>query len=274
MSEARIIVPERGYFSLPRNAAQDERLTLASRGLLALMLSLPKDWDYTISGLAYKAGCGRDKMRRMIQELEAVGYLVRTQSHGDDGKFGGNVYILQETPTQPSLETDDEPLSEKPYNGDTDTHRCTEKPSTAKPLTVFRPQQIIDKKIRDINIPPIVPQRGKRRKRHIAREAPDWKPERFAGLWTYYPAKGRKNKQDAMNAWDDLKPNDELLATIARALGVLKASEAWQRDIGIPYLATFLRQARWEDAEAERETGTVQAEAAETVERRNLPQWT
>lgn len=258
MSEARIIVPERGYFSLPRNAAQDEQLSLESRGLLALMLSLPKDWDYTISGLAYKAGCGREKMRRMIQELEAAGYLIRSQSHGDDGKFGGNVYILKETPAPSALEPNKEPLPENP--------------STVQPSTGFRPQQIIDKKIRDINIPPIVPQRGKRRKRHIVREAPDWKPERFTGLWAYYPAKGRKNKQDAMNAWDDLKPSDELLAVIAHALGVLKASDAWKRDIGIPYLATFLRQAGWENAESEEEA--IRTPPNESVERRNLPQWT
>ena len=50
MGEAKIVIPERGYFSLPRNAAQDGRLALATRGLLALMLSLPSDWDYTVTG--------------------------------------------------------------------------------------------------------------------------------------------------------------------------------------------------------------------------------
>lgn len=82
------------------------------------------------------------------------------------------------------------------------------------------------------------------------RDAPNWKPERFAGLWGYYPAKGRKSKQRAMDAWDKLKPDDDLIATIGRALERLKATEEWQRGIGIPYVATFLNGRRWEDADA------------------------
>lgn len=82
------------------------------------------------------------------------------------------------------------------------------------------------------------------------RTAPAWKPERFAGLWAFYPAKGRKNKQRAIEAWDKLRPDDTLIAVIAKALVKLKASEEWQRGVGIPYVSTFLRGARWEDAEA------------------------
>jgi hypothetical protein len=52
-----------------------------------------------------------------------------------------------------------------------------------------------------------------------------------------------------MDAWDALKPDDALIDTIARALKKLKATEEWQRDVGIPYVATFLRGQRWLDAE-------------------------
>ena len=31
---------------------RDRRLSLKAKGLLSLMLSLPEDWDYTLSGLA------------------------------------------------------------------------------------------------------------------------------------------------------------------------------------------------------------------------------
>ena len=104
-------------------------------------------------------------------------------------------------------------------------------------------------------IPPIPPKgdvcgnaRGKRRR--TPRENPDWKPDRFAGLWAYYPSAGRKDKQRAMDAWDKLRPNDDLIATIGCALKKLKSSEEWQRGIGIPHVATFLNNARWEDAES------------------------
>lgn len=32
---------------------KDKRLSLKAKGLLSQMLSLPDDWDYTLSGLSY-----------------------------------------------------------------------------------------------------------------------------------------------------------------------------------------------------------------------------
>ena len=100
------------------------------------------------------------------------------------------------------------------------------------------------------NNTPLPPKGGGRRKKE-PRANPDWKPERFEGLWKFYPAKGRKSKQDAMDAWDALKPDDALIDTMAKALRKLKATEEWQRNVGIPYVATFLRGQRWLDAEEE-----------------------
>lgn len=97
---------------------------------------------------------------------------------------------------------------------------------------------------------PHTPKGGVRaRKRKEPREAPDWKPERFSGLWQFYPKDGRKDKQRAMDAWDKLHPDDALIDTIARALVKLKATEDWKRGIGIPYVATFLNGSRWKDAD-------------------------
>ena len=98
------------------------------------------------------------------------------------------------------------------------------------------------------------------RNRKEPREAPDWKPERFSGLWQFYPKDGRKDKQRAMDAWDKLHPDDDLIDTIARALVKLKATEKWKRGIGIPYVATFLNGARWADAD-ELDTPNDQADA-------------
>ena len=240
MGETKIVIPERGYFSLPRNAAQDGRLALATRGLLALMLSLPSDWDYTVTGLAIKAGCGREKMRRMIRELEDVGYLAREQSHGEGGQFGGNVYVLQETP----------PLDGFWGNGECEnTTVAQECRQRQKPSTGFRPEQIK----KDLNNPPYSPPKGddaeEPRKRR-SKTTPEWKPERFEGFWAYYPR--GENRMGAVRAWDKLKPDDELIETIGRALQVLKATPAWRDGVGIPYASTFLNGRRWEDAKAKR----------------------
>lgn len=74
---------------------------------------------------------------------------------------------------------------------------------------------------------------------------PKWKPERFEKFWAYYPC--HKSKKAAVKAWDKLKPSDELLAVIARALTRQMATEEWQRGIGIPYASTYLNNERWTD---------------------------
>lgn len=93
------------------------------------------------------------------------------------------------------------------------------------------------------NNPPKAPQGGRRRRE--PKKAPDWKPDRFAAFWKYYPR--GESKQATIAAWDRLKPSDELIDTIARALKRQKASEEWQRGIGIPHASTYLNQRRWED---------------------------
>lgn len=136
---------KKAFATLYREVAQDGRLSLESRGLLVLMASLPEDWEYSVSGLAKKAGCGKDKLRRILGELEQVGYLAREQSHGSNGKFGGNIYIIQD---------DAPPLSGKPDNGQT---RQRETPPTGFPTQNKNILTVEDKKE-----PPKAPQGGRR----------------------------------------------------------------------------------------------------------------
>lgn len=155
---------KKGFIVLYREAAQDDRLTLEARGLFALMVSLPENWEYTVSGLAVKAGCGKDKVRRLLRELQTVGYLVRGQSHDRGGKFSGNIYVLQdEVP----------PSSENTDNGES---RQRSEPSTEKPSPVFTAQKNKEEKnkdlkdIQDLKEPPKAPQGGAGRKSQFALE--------------------------------------------------------------------------------------------------------
>lgn len=216
--------------------------------MMALMISLPEDWEYTVSGLAVKAGCGREKVRRLLKELQTVGYLIREQSHDAGGKFGGNVYVLQDEapplPENPSNgETEKAPLPKNTVNGE---NRQREKPSAG-----FPPQQNKDLTENiDLTDPPYSPPKGdgaraKRSRQSRPMTAPDWKPERFAKFWAYYPR--GENKQRAIRAWDKLRPSDELIDTMARALARQMASEEWQRGIGIPHASSWINGRRWED---------------------------
>ena len=148
---------KKGFVVLFRSAAQDERLSLEARGLFALMVSLPENWSYTVAGLAKKAGCGREKARRLLQELQTVGYLVREQSHDGGGKFSGSVYVLQ----------DEAPLPENPSNGETKTSPLPEKPTTAEPSTAGPSTENAPEKNKELKTPeekepPKAPQRGRR----------------------------------------------------------------------------------------------------------------
>lgn len=148
---------KKGYVVLFREVAQDDRLSLEARGLFALIVSLPDDWEYTVSGLAVKAGCGREKVRRLLKELQTVGYLIREQSHDSGGKFGGNVYVLQDEapplPGNPSNgEAEKTPLPENTVNGE---NRQRETPSAG-----FPPQQNKDLTEEETKKPPKAPPGG------------------------------------------------------------------------------------------------------------------
>lgn len=158
MSEERTIRtgPRKGFVVLYRSAAQDARLSLEARGLLVMMASLPDNWSYSETGLASKAGCGRQKVNRILRELIDAGYLLREQRHGEHGKFSSCTYVLQEE--APAGKAKKEPLYEKP---------STAQPSTVKPLTGNQALKNKEEKNKEINTPltPLTPQRGARTER-------------------------------------------------------------------------------------------------------------
>lgn len=92
---------------------RDKSLSLKAKGLLSQILSLPENWDYTLTGLAKINAEGKDAIRAAIVELERAGYVYRRQTTDKNGKFSANEYIIREYPAsvQPPLE---EPSSAPP----------------------------------------------------------------------------------------------------------------------------------------------------------------
>lgn len=92
-------VERTGDFTVMSNYhLRDQTLSLKAKGLLSLMLSLPEDWDYTLSGLARICQEGRDAIRGAISELERAGYVQRRQTVDENGKFSVNEYLIRERP--------------------------------------------------------------------------------------------------------------------------------------------------------------------------------
>lgn len=95
------LVRRRGFTLLPNQVLRDPALKLTTKGLYAVMLSYPDDWEFSVRGLAADVGCGRDMIRSALQNLEKSGYLLREQVHTKSGKFAGNLFILYDEKTSP-----------------------------------------------------------------------------------------------------------------------------------------------------------------------------
>ena len=54
---------------------RDRNLSLKAKGLLSYMLSLPDDWDYSVSGLTKICKESTNCINNILKELEANNYL-------------------------------------------------------------------------------------------------------------------------------------------------------------------------------------------------------
>ena len=92
-------VEKDGNFTWMKNIhLRDRFLSLKAKGLLSVMFSLPKDWDCTITGLAYISKEGISAIRATIKELEAAGYIIRERIRNEAGQLKDMKYTIHETP--------------------------------------------------------------------------------------------------------------------------------------------------------------------------------
>ena len=92
-----------GYTVMSNHHLRNKELSLKAKGLLSQMLSLPEDWDYTLSGLSYINREKIDAIREAVRELERAGYIKRSRERDSKGRLRGADYVIYEQP-QPSDE--------------------------------------------------------------------------------------------------------------------------------------------------------------------------
>ena len=139
----------RDYTVMSNYHLRDKRLSLKAKGLLSQMLSLPEDWDYTLTGLSTINRESKDAIRSAIQELEKCGYIERRQTTDKQGKFSGNEYVIHEFPAE-SEESEAEPLSASPSSENPTTgNPSSEKPSSENPTQLNIDKQITNKQNTD-----------------------------------------------------------------------------------------------------------------------------
>ena len=80
MGETIRIEHSKDYTVISNVAIRDTRLSFKSRGLHHLLLSYPNGWQINIEHLSDQSDKdGKDAVASALKELEAVGYLIRTQ---------------------------------------------------------------------------------------------------------------------------------------------------------------------------------------------------
>ena len=101
-------VHKTGNFTVMSNYHfKEKKMSLKAKGLLSLMLSLPDDWNYSVSGLVKLSKDGKDSVMSALSELEKFGYLSRERMVNDKGQFSGVNYNIYEEPQQ------EKPIAEK-----------------------------------------------------------------------------------------------------------------------------------------------------------------
>ena len=103
----------RDYTVMSNHHLRDKALSLKSKGLLSMMLSLPDDWNYTTRGLAKICKEGVDAIGNALRELETAGYIVRHQLRDRQGRISDTEYVIYEQP-QPRQPETPGPDTEKP----------------------------------------------------------------------------------------------------------------------------------------------------------------
>ena len=118
----------RDYTVMSNYHLKDKGLTLKSKGLLSMILSLPEEWNYTTRGLASICKEGVDAIGSALKELETAGYIVRRQLRGANGRITDTEYIIYEQPQPKKLDM----LPSDVVSPDTENPDMV-KPDTEKP---------------------------------------------------------------------------------------------------------------------------------------------
>lgn len=88
---------------------RNKEMSLKAKGLLALCLSLPEDWDYSMNGLVAICKENITAIRSALKELEEHGHMRILKKKNEKGHFSYE-YIIYETPDIENLYMDNQPM--------------------------------------------------------------------------------------------------------------------------------------------------------------------
>ena len=97
MSTVIRVEKSREFVVMNNRFLRNKQMSLKAKGLLALCLSLPEDWDYSINGLVSITKESVTAVRNAMKELEELGYMKINKLQNEKGHFHYE-YVIYETP--------------------------------------------------------------------------------------------------------------------------------------------------------------------------------
>jgi len=89
---------DKNYTMINNTIFKDKSISCKAKGFFATIMSLPDDWDFSVSGVKEILLEGKASVYSFIDELERHGYLTKTTNRGNNGKILGVEYTFFETP--------------------------------------------------------------------------------------------------------------------------------------------------------------------------------
>jgi hypothetical protein len=93
------------YVQIDKTPLYDNRLSLKSKGLLCIMLSMPDNWEFHRSHLLSFCTDGKDALKAAMKELEECGYASISNERDEQGRIVRWVTSVFETPKHNNLST-------------------------------------------------------------------------------------------------------------------------------------------------------------------------
>ena len=91
---------ENPYVMVNKHCIMDSNLSAKATGILIYLLSRPDNWQIYEIEICKHFTDGRASIRSGVKELITAGYIHRTQTRGENGKFKNYIYSVHEQPVE------------------------------------------------------------------------------------------------------------------------------------------------------------------------------
>lgn len=94
---------DRNYTVINNTIFKDNRISCKSKGIFATIMSLPDDWDFSVSGMSSILKEGKTSIYSSLDELIGFGYVLKKTNRNEKGIITGVEYKFFETPMDSDL---------------------------------------------------------------------------------------------------------------------------------------------------------------------------